>query len=140
MHFPHNGSIVTIDQLSSDNHHPSFPLDHATPSYVPSIRVDTTPPWVNYVASYPKCLVSSKKEPFTLMFSFLGHGPKIDQGIHQNLLTLVRNSILIWNMINLLHPYGLLTLQVHMISLISSFLHMRPSWRSWIQSISQRKM
>jgi hypothetical protein len=31
MHFPHNGSIVTIDQLSSDNHHPSlisaqFPL------------------------------------------------------------------------------------------------------------------
>jgi hypothetical protein len=23
MHFPHNGSIVTIDQLSSDNHHPS---------------------------------------------------------------------------------------------------------------------
>jgi len=23
MYFPHNGSIVTIDQLSSDNHHPS---------------------------------------------------------------------------------------------------------------------
>jgi hypothetical protein len=23
MHFPHNGSIVTIDQLASDNHHPN---------------------------------------------------------------------------------------------------------------------
>jgi hypothetical protein len=23
MHFPHNGSIVTIDHLASDNHHPN---------------------------------------------------------------------------------------------------------------------
>jgi hypothetical protein len=37
MHFPHNGSIVTIDQLASDNHHPNLTLDHATPLYVPSI-------------------------------------------------------------------------------------------------------
>jgi hypothetical protein len=28
MHFPHNGSIVTIDQLSSDNHHPSSTSTH----------------------------------------------------------------------------------------------------------------
>jgi hypothetical protein len=26
MHFPHNGSIVTIDQLASDNHHPNSTL------------------------------------------------------------------------------------------------------------------
>jgi hypothetical protein len=26
MHFPHNGSIVTIDQLVSDNHHPNLTL------------------------------------------------------------------------------------------------------------------
>jgi hypothetical protein len=24
MHFPHNGSIVTVDQISFDNHHPSL--------------------------------------------------------------------------------------------------------------------
>jgi hypothetical protein len=26
MHFPHNGSIVTIDQLAYDNHHPNSVL------------------------------------------------------------------------------------------------------------------
>ena len=26
MHFPHNGSIVTIDQLESNNHHPNSVL------------------------------------------------------------------------------------------------------------------
>jgi hypothetical protein len=26
MHFPHNGSIVTIDQMASDNHHPNLAL------------------------------------------------------------------------------------------------------------------
>jgi hypothetical protein len=42
MHFPHNGRIVTIDQLAYDNHHPYSNLDHATPFYVPSIQVDST--------------------------------------------------------------------------------------------------
>jgi hypothetical protein len=54
MHFPHNGSIVTIDQLASDNHHPNSTLFQTTPLYVPSVRVDSTPPRVNYVASYPR--------------------------------------------------------------------------------------
>jgi hypothetical protein len=31
MHFPHNGSIVTIDQLSSDNHHPSSDFSSSFP-------------------------------------------------------------------------------------------------------------
>jgi hypothetical protein len=53
MHFPHNGSIITIDQLASDNHHPNSTLFQTTPLYVPSIRVDSTLPQVNYVASYP---------------------------------------------------------------------------------------
>jgi hypothetical protein len=140
MHFPHNGSIVTIDQLSSDNHHPYSPLDHATPFYVPSIWVDSTPPWVNYVASYPKCSVASEKEILHSCFPSWDMVPKLIMGFSQHLLTLVRNSILIWNMINLLFPYGLLTLQVHMTSSILSFLQMRPSWKSWIQLISQRNM
>jgi hypothetical protein len=44
MNFPHNGSIVTIDQLTYDNHHPNLALFQDTPLYVPSIRVDSTPP------------------------------------------------------------------------------------------------
>jgi hypothetical protein len=62
MHFPHNGSIVTINQLASDNHHPNSTLVQAAPLYVPSVRVDSTPPQVNYVASYPRCSISSEKE------------------------------------------------------------------------------
>jgi hypothetical protein len=54
MQFPHNGSIITIDQLTSNNHHPNSKLFQTTPLYVPSIRVDSTPPWVNYVTSYPQ--------------------------------------------------------------------------------------
>jgi hypothetical protein len=62
MHFPHNGSIVTIDQLASNNHHPNLALVQATPLYVPSVRVDSTLPHVNYVAFYPRCSISPKKE------------------------------------------------------------------------------
>jgi hypothetical protein len=62
MHFPHNGSIVTIDQLASDNHHPNLTLVQDAPLYVPSVRVDSTPPQVNYVVSYPRCSISSEKE------------------------------------------------------------------------------
>jgi hypothetical protein len=63
MHFPHNGSIVTIDQLTLDNHHPNSTLFQTTPLHVPNVRLDSTPPWVNYVASYPRCSIASKKEP-----------------------------------------------------------------------------
>jgi len=62
MNFPHNGSIVNIDQLACDNHYLYSMLDHMTPFYVSSIRVDSTLPWVNYVASYPKCLADFEKE------------------------------------------------------------------------------
>jgi hypothetical protein len=58
MHFPHNGSIVTIDQLAFDNHHPNLALFQTTPLYVPSVCVDSTPPRVNYVASYPWCSIA----------------------------------------------------------------------------------
>jgi hypothetical protein len=52
MHFPHNGSIVTIDQLKYDNNHPNSMLVHTAPLYVPSVRVDSTLPRVNYVVFY----------------------------------------------------------------------------------------
>jgi hypothetical protein len=68
MHFPHNGSIVTIDQLSSDNHHPNSALVQAVALYVPSVRVDSTPPRVNYVASDPCCSIASEQEPMQSCF------------------------------------------------------------------------
>jgi hypothetical protein len=37
-------------------------LVHVAPLYVPSICVDSTPPQVNYVASYPWCSISPEKE------------------------------------------------------------------------------
>jgi hypothetical protein len=40
MHFPYNGSIVTIDQPTSDNQYPNSMLVQASPLYVPSVRVD----------------------------------------------------------------------------------------------------
>jgi hypothetical protein len=61
MHFPHNGSIVIIDQLEYDNHHPNLVLFQNTPLHVPSVCVDSTLPQVNYVASYPRCSISSEK-------------------------------------------------------------------------------
>jgi hypothetical protein len=68
MHFPHNGSIITIDQLASDNHHPNSALFQTTHLYVPIIRVDSTPPRVNYVASYPQCSIAYEKEPVQSCF------------------------------------------------------------------------
>ena len=58
MHFPHNGSIVIIDQLEYDSHHPNLVLFQNTPLHVPSVCVDSTPPQVNYVASYPRCSIA----------------------------------------------------------------------------------
>jgi hypothetical protein len=42
MHFPHNGSIVPINKLESNNHHPNSVLVQAAPLYVPSFHVDST--------------------------------------------------------------------------------------------------
>jgi len=44
MHFPHNGIIVTIDQLAYDNHHPNSTLVQDPPLYVPSVCVVSTLP------------------------------------------------------------------------------------------------
>ena len=51
MYFPHNGNIVTVDQLS-------FPIldsttNNLTPLNVPNKKVVSTPPRVNYVATSP---------------------------------------------------------------------------------------
>jgi hypothetical protein len=37
MHFPHNGIIVTIDQISCDNHYPSSISTQVSPLSIPSV-------------------------------------------------------------------------------------------------------
>jgi hypothetical protein len=78
MHFPHSGSIVTIDQMESDNHHPNSALVQDTPLYAPSVHVDSTPPQVNYVASYPRCSIVSEQEPVQSCFPSRDLESKID--------------------------------------------------------------
>lgn len=55
MHFPLDGNIDTIDELC-------ITLDHSTSLCILSVRVDSTMPRVNYVASYPLFLIATKKE------------------------------------------------------------------------------
>jgi hypothetical protein len=55
MHFPHKIGISTIDHLSYDNLHPHLDLAQVSPLYVPSVQVESSPPRVNYVVSYPEC-------------------------------------------------------------------------------------
>jgi len=68
MHFPHNKRIFIIDHLSYDNNHPNSTLAKFTPLYIPIFRVETTPPWVNYLVYYPWCLIASRKEPLQSCF------------------------------------------------------------------------
>ena len=75
MHFPHDGNIVTIDQLSFDNPYAHENPNHSTPLSVPSVRVDSTPPQVNYVASYPMFSIAYDKEPlFSCSSRMLSNG------------------------------------------------------------------
>ena len=66
MYFNHNEDIITIYQLyfldpSSD------PIrDQAFSLLIPTISVNTTPPWVSYVASCPLHPISIEKQPIFL--------------------------------------------------------------------------
>ena len=67
MSFPHNGSIVTVDQLS-------FPslvstTNNMTPLNVPDSKVVSTLPRVNYVATGPMISVTDVSEPLTVCSS-----------------------------------------------------------------------
>jgi hypothetical protein len=62
MNFPHNGRIFTIDQALYDNHNPSLTSTQFYPSYVPSFRVYSSPPHVNYIEFYTRCPIAPEKE------------------------------------------------------------------------------
>ena len=63
MYFPHNEIIVTVDQLEFVYPSPNTIVDQVYPSLIPSVSVETTPPRVNYVASYPLCPISTENKP-----------------------------------------------------------------------------
>jgi hypothetical protein len=55
-------SLPGLIKLNSAAAHPRLPLDHAVPLFVPSVWVDSTSPWVNYVASDPRRSIATEKE------------------------------------------------------------------------------
>jgi hypothetical protein len=63
MHFPHNGNIVTIDQLSFVSL--DLTSNHPTSLNVPYMKAISPSPHVNYVASFPMPSANNK-EPLTV--------------------------------------------------------------------------
>ena len=76
MYFPHNGNIVTVDQLS-------FPSLVSTTNNmialnVPGSKVVSTLPRVNYVATDPMFSFTDVSEPLTVFSSSFDLDPVID--------------------------------------------------------------
>ena len=63
MYFNHVEEIVTIDQLDFLDLSPDLTRDQVFPLLVPSVSIDTNPPQVNYVASFPLCSIATEKHP-----------------------------------------------------------------------------
>ena len=90
MYFPHNGNIVTLDQLS-------FPslvstTSNMTPLNIPVSKVVSTSPWVNYVATGPMISVTDVSEPLTVCSSSFDLDPVIDM---ENSMGLFEREVLI---------------------------------------------
>ena len=62
MYFNHNRDIVTIDYLYFLDPSPDPTRDQVFILSIPSVSIDTTPPQVIYVASYPLCSISTEKK------------------------------------------------------------------------------
>jgi hypothetical protein len=60
MCFPHNGNIVTIDQLSFIETH--LMINHPPSQNDPYMPAMSAPPWVNYVTTYPMCSTPHERE------------------------------------------------------------------------------
>lgn len=75
MYFPHNGNIVTIDQLSFVG--VDLTTSHLTSLNAPYMQVVSTPPQVNYVATSPMFLVTYVSRPLTVFLTSLDLDPII---------------------------------------------------------------
>ena len=63
IYFNHGEEIVTIDQLDFLDPSLDPTRDQVFPLFILSVSIDTTPPWVSYVASYPSCPIYTEKKP-----------------------------------------------------------------------------
>ena len=61
MYFNHGKEIVTIDQLDFLDPSPDPTRDQVFPLLIPSVSIDTTPPWVSYVASFLVHSIATEK-------------------------------------------------------------------------------
>ena len=76
MSFPHNGNIVTVDQLSFASLDST--TNNPTPLNFPYTEVVSTLPRVNYVATSPMFSVTDANEPLTVCSTSFDLDPVID--------------------------------------------------------------
>ena len=82
MYFNHGKEIVTINQLDFLDLSPGPTINQVFPLLIPSVSIDSTPPWVSYVASYPSCSTATEKKPLYLCLPSQDSVPAVDQVIH----------------------------------------------------------
>ena len=76
MSFPHNGNIVTVDQLSSASI--DLTTNNSTPLNFTYPEVVSSPPQVNYVVTSPMFLVIDASKPHTVCSTSYDLDPVID--------------------------------------------------------------
>jgi hypothetical protein len=69
IHFPHNGNIVTIDQIVFIS--PDLTVDHSNSMNVPYMKVISLLPQVNYVVSCPMPSTNNEKDPLNVCLNYL---------------------------------------------------------------------
>ena len=63
MYFPHDKSIVTINQLPFVDPPPHPTIEQVYTLLITNVLVDSALPRVNYVASYTSCPIANEKKP-----------------------------------------------------------------------------
>jgi hypothetical protein len=79
IYFPHDGRVVTIDQLSFVV--PDLTINSMTSLNVSYMQMVSPPPQVNYVALYPMPLIVDEDEPLTIILVSYDLDPVVDMVI-----------------------------------------------------------
>ena len=71
-----------MNQLDFLDPSPASTRDQVCPLLIPSVLIDTTPPWVSYVASYPLHSISTEEQPLCSCLPSQDSVPTVYQVIH----------------------------------------------------------
>ena len=82
MYFNHGKEIITIDQLDFLDLSPDPTRDRVFPLLIPNVSIDTTPPQVSYVASFPLHSIATEKQPLFSCLPSRDLVPAVDQVTH----------------------------------------------------------